>query len=317
MKCPGYIGSVLGLLLLVGAGCAEASEPASAADRYDRGSTTGLGEDLNYSSEPVEFSGSTDIRTLLDITKRDFVWLGYGEGDPYPTGRKREFESACDTEYGNKVYELSDLPATIEGVVTLTPRDYQKTALCGQDHRLYGSYYIQDSTGSILVLKDSRIADFDVGDRVRLKVRGLLTGFGTKKILSFEEIEIERDRGPAPYEKVEQSFENLFGAACGEYDSIPEGLGNNYRVSGKVCQPPTTRNFGAIDIYPSGADCSEEPDNTWRASLGLEVSPRTLDLERGDQVTVTGPVTCSFDNYTMVVTTIAQFDQFRESANEN
>lgn len=316
MSTRRYIVPAVALLFVAWTGCAETTEPSSPSERFDRGSTTEIGEELPYSSDPVEFSGSTDIRTLLDISKRDFVWMGTGEGDPYPTGRKREFGAACEPDFGNKVYKLSELPATIEGVVTLTPRNYQKPSLCGQDHRFYGSYYIQDSTGSILVLKDSRIADFDVGDRVKLKVRGLLASFGTKKVSAFEEVEIERDRGPAPYETVDQSFEDLFGAACGEYDSIPEGLGDNYRVSGKVCQPPTTRNFGAVVIYPSDADCSEEPDKTWRASLGLELEPRVLDLKAGEEVTVTGPVTCSFGNYSMAVSNVAQFDQYRESADD-
>ncbi|MBU6162736.1 MAG: hypothetical protein KGO50_16595, partial [Myxococcales bacterium] len=70
------------------------------------------------------------------------------------------------------------LPMVIEGVVTLHPRQYVKTPVCGQDERFYGSFVIEDDTGGILVLRDGRVADFTFGDRVRLTVRGLTVTFG-------------------------------------------------------------------------------------------------------------------------------------------
>jgi len=326
MVARSYIAAALTAALLgVSAGCADTAGPDESDERFDSGSTSGFRAPISYSSDPVGRTGPTEIRTLLDANRDDFVWLGYGSGDPYPTGRERAFGdngTVCETEFGNRVYELSELPATIEGIATLVPRHFQSPSLCGQEHRFFGSYYIQDSTGSILVLRDSHIPDFDFGDRVRLRVRGLLKSFGTMKVTAAENVEVERDRGPAPFRSVERSFREVFGGTpCEDLafpdEPIPEGLGDSYRVAGKVCQPPTTRNFGALTIVPRDADCSGDPETQWRASLGVELDPRVLDLDAGESVEVTGPVTCSFGEYTMAISSFAQFRQFRTSEGSN
>ena len=83
---------------------------------------------------------------------------------------------SADRNAGFSRADPESLPMTVEGIVTTYPRYFQKKLVCGEDERFYGSYFLQDSTGGILVLRDSRIANFTFGDRVRLKVRGILGG---------------------------------------------------------------------------------------------------------------------------------------------
>jgi hypothetical protein len=69
---------------------------------------------------------------------------------------------------------LSGLPMTIEGVVTLYPRRYLKPTICGQDERNYGVFTLEDDTGGIVVLRDSRVTPYTLGDRVRVTVHGVV-----------------------------------------------------------------------------------------------------------------------------------------------
>ena len=82
--------------------------------------------------------------------------------DPYPLGDRRAHGEDCSpiAAFENVVTEVSELPATIEGVVTHHPRLLRSPRFCAGEDRFYGSYYIQDETGGILVYKDSRVADF-------------------------------------------------------------------------------------------------------------------------------------------------------------
>jgi hypothetical protein len=69
---------------------------------------------------------------------------------------------------------VEGLPLVIEAVVTLYPRRYLKPTVCGQDERNYGVFTIEDDTGGILVLRNSRVAPYTFGDRVRITVSGVV-----------------------------------------------------------------------------------------------------------------------------------------------
>lgn len=69
---------------------------------------------------------------------------------------------------------VDGFPITIEAVVTLYPRRYIKATVCGQDERNYGVFTVEDDTGGIVVLRNSRVTPFTFGDRVRLTVKGVL-----------------------------------------------------------------------------------------------------------------------------------------------
>lgn len=83
---------------------------------------------------------------------------------------------------------IVDLPQEIEAVVTVYPRQYMKVGVCGQDERHYGSFTVEDDTGGIIVLRDSRVAPYSYGDRVKINVKSLMLTFGrdldTRAILS-------------------------------------------------------------------------------------------------------------------------------------
>ena len=108
----------------------------------------------------------------------------------------------------NRVTVLPELPMTIEGVVTLHPRQYLKVPVCDQDERKYGSYVVEDDTGGIVVLRNSRVAEFSAGDRVKLTVRSMMFTFrdpSTRVVLSAD---VERldppdgSRGMVIYETI-------------------------------------------------------------------------------------------------------------------
>ena len=63
---------------------------------------------------------------------------------------------------------------TIEGVVTLHPRQYMKVPVCGQGERNCSAFVIEDDTGGMVILRDSRIAPYSMGDRVRVTLDSLI-----------------------------------------------------------------------------------------------------------------------------------------------
>lgn len=317
-------------------GCAETGEPDSAESRFDEGSQTQASGHIEYEEGEPGVVGETPIRELLNITDPgadsgtpEVVWYGFAPDDAYPQGEDRSFDQPCDTGFGNRYHEVDQLPATIEGVVTLAPQHYEKVTICGQDHRFYGSYFLQDDSGSILVLRDSRISDFTYGDRVRLRVRGIVKQFGTMGVTVADEVEVERDYSATPYETLTESYASRFDrdserwrrqVECRRISdafAVPPGLGNNYRVTGRICQEPNNRNFNEMSLQPGEDECVDDPDFTWNVSLGLELGRRGLDLEPGQVVTATGPVfgqlvgirSCEW-TFRMQATTVGQFESF-------
>ena len=310
------------LLMFVAWGCADAQMGKDPDNRWGEPSTTTVTESINYQEASAPAPGPTPIGELLEITdpgasgpgERNPVWFGFAPGDPYPMGQTSGHGEACDSGFGNKPYKLDELPVTIEGVVTLHPQHYEKVGLCGEDHRFYGTYYLQDETGSILILKDSRIADFTFGDRVRLRVRGVAKQFGTMAVMTFDKEEVvnedhlEVGAQPAvPYEKLDVSFAERFnrdgkswgpnGANCWQQPTdgpagfdVPDGMFGNYRVTGRVCQEPTSANFNEIVLQKRTDKCVDDPEVLWTASMGLELGRRGVGIEKGDIVTATGPV---------------------------
>lgn len=329
------LGSSILLALLFLVGCAETTEPGSAKERFEPGTKTRVEAPIPYREGSPDIQGETPIRKLLDLKDPSGdtapVWFGFGGGDAYPSGTKREFGKACDANFGNKVYELDALPAVIEGVVTLHPQHYEKVGICGEDHRFYGTYFLQDDTGTILVLKDSRIADFTYGDRVRLRVRGVVKQFGTLAVTAFDQEEIVADASDeslkVPFERLDESYKSHFERDGMEWQlrncfdltdgfAVPQGFANNYRITGRVCREPNSRNFNELLLQNRKGKCVDNPKYEWTVSLGLELGRRGLEIERGDVITVTGPVSgrlvglvpaCEW-TFRMLATTFGQFD---------
>jgi hypothetical protein len=250
-------------------------------------------------------------------------------------------EVATDQCRGGEVVTLNELPMTIEAVVTLFPRQYMKLPICGQDERHYGTFTIEDDTGGLIVLRDSRIAVFGHGDRVKLVVSGITLTYGrdldTRAVL-IAEIEPTGASGPVLYEHAETGF-------------TADDVGQVKRVEGTVFQVPTNDNFSQMvltrEAVPSGAaiedlsgdalscalacegKCSETcakpevcgpacasactdagPGETlsgdelpvcWIVGMGSELGRRGLTYPRGAHLQVTGPVVHSFERQIWVL----------------
>ena len=225
---------------------------------------------------------------------------------------------------------VQGLPMTIEGVITLHPRQYVKVPVCDQDEKHYGTFTIEDDTGGIMVLRDSRIAAFTAGDRVRMRVNSVTYTYidpTTRTVLSAD-VELLDPPG-AVYERV------VYYEAQTESFSIVD-VTQTKRITGWVAQAPSNKNFSTMIIankqygeYNGGstnriciANClgqcacgqavcadaicpafcegeDREYDSTkmpqcWETSLDQEMVRRGLTYPIGAKVSVTGPVV---DNY--------------------
>ncbi|MGC6418021.1 MAG: hypothetical protein ACON3Z_12945 [Bradymonadia bacterium] len=225
----------------------------------------------------------------------------------------------------------SQLPATIEGVITLHPRRYLKIPVCDQDEKHYGSFTIEDDTGGIVVLRDSRIAPFRPGDRVRMTVHALTMTYlqpSTRAILS------------ASVERLPDSSNDGTGVVYYDRLTVPfsdADFTKVKRIEGWAIQAPSNKNFGAlivadrdIQVVPGQAtnrvcesNCfiqckcgqdvcrelvcpavcageekqfdSAELPVCWQVGFDVELTRRGFGVEAGDQLTVTGPVVDNYD----------------------
>lgn len=139
--------------------------------------------------------------------------------------------------------EIAELPMTVEGVVTVYPRQYFKVNVCGQDERNYGTFTIEDDTGGIVVLRDSRVAPYSYGDRVRVTVKAMMFTFGrdvdTRAILVSD---IELAEPKIVDGRVDKTI--LF-----EKKVEPLGFDDASmvrQIEGYVHERPTNRNFGSM-----------------------------------------------------------------------
>lgn len=288
---------LLPLLSLALASCAEVGE---AIDREDPSEFDVITVDQIDVEEPIAFTATNydftgpstiaDLNVLFDKKPdRDFNYYAFEPGSPYP------IQNNCtptNTRFPTTVVTEQALPMTIEGIVTTYPRYFQKKLVCGEDERFYGSYFIQDSTGGILVLRDSRIADFTFGDRIRLKVRAILGGefddVPTRAVLVGEVEQVVSRQNPIYYEQTEARFVN-------------GDIGKVKRVKGIITLEPTNFNFNEMVLkHPT------DPAVTWAVSLDRELGQRRPKLRVGDLVELTGPVLDSFGPR-MIIYSVGQF----------
>lgn len=299
-------GKLVALLLALGAvsACAETDDKLSPAEidaRYGEVTTTPVVEPYVTTDQNYDFTGEISIADLTGLIKFDEnVWYGVSPDDERPFD-----DQSCGT-FDNPVDELTELPARIEGIVTLHPRYFQKINFCGSDERYYGSYFLQDSTGGILVLKDSRIADFDVGDRVSIRVRGVYQAFEAGGVVIWDDEQVISSGNDVYVEDVD----GLLG---------PEHIGKAVRIRGKVVEPPTNSNFNAICLVPPDSDdlspcdprcvSSEQCSGYILASFDREIGQRNPDpLTVGDVIEMRGPVINGFDDLEVLIAEEGQYD---------
>jgi len=145
---------------------------------------------------------------------------------------------------GGGVEVLSGLPMTIEAVVSLHPRQYIRASLCDQDVRHYGVFVVEDDTGGVVVLRDSRIAHYTHGDRVRITVRAMSQLFRDAEQRSVVSFDIERI--PEPFPGTEAAGAVLYTSIDRGFDA--SDLGRTRRIEGFVGIRPTQSNFNQMVV---------------------------------------------------------------------
>lgn len=266
----GALAVISSLVLL--AACADVRDGENTNKWFDEATPYDVMEPVAFTDVPYDFpaAGAPGIADL--VVPPDFETL-FGPDDMPPAG--------C-SDWGTD----DSLPMEIEGVVTAHPRVYIKLDGCvpsgsdvDSDEKYYGSYFIQDNTGGRFVLGDSKVAHFDMGDHIRLRVRGMRTNFGQVMIAAHDVTDIERGPMPIYYEQTDQEFT--------EADD-----GKVMRVVGTVNREMDT--FGAFGI--TGDNLQE-----WEVGLDSELNRRGVSYPIGARIQVTAPVQNSFGLHLVVM----------------
>lgn len=287
-------------------------------------------------------SGKKSVADLLALVptnpSRSDSNMVIAPGQPFPT----------DQCQGGPATESAELPMELEVVVTLQPRQYIKTPVCGQDERNYGSFVVEDDTGGIVVHRDSRVTPYNVGDRLKLKVRGISFTYGADDraitIADFEYLPVAEADARILYSETTASFTSA-------------DVGRTRRVEGFVAQPPTNSNFNAMVLTdrllpavapetPIDAVCIEYcrtpctlqcvSDNDvmcakticpalcqgknvtfdgsklpacWNIAVDVELGRRGFSAPVGQHALVTGPVVKGFSSYVIWMARLGQFEE--------
>jgi hypothetical protein len=267
--------------------CADPREGVEDPDDwFDPGSELDVEEFVAFTDEPYDFP--SDPNDGIGALKSAVFPVPRTTGSD--TLRFGPDDAAISTR-GCRVESVNALPFDIEGVVTVHPRYYFKSSGCDWDseEKFYGSFFIQDETGGVMVLGDTKVAHFDIGDRVRLRARGAKTGFDLDQIYTYDLLEIVERDVPIFYEETEEPFQCDRTAPI-DWDACD--VGRVKRVTGTVVVAMDT--FGDFQI---------EGDNgaIWHVGLDSELNRRGVDYPVGTRITVTGPILYSFSTYTLVV----------------
>jgi hypothetical protein len=279
---------LLVLSSLISVACVDLRTAAEDPDPwYSSPEQTWVEEPVAFTDVPYSFpgAGETGIRSFRDAVfpVENFYEIAYGPDEQFPDG-------ACRSVVDN------DLPYEVRGIVTLKPAWYQKIDGClaqvgegndlegtglDSDEKYYSSYFIQDKDTGVFVLFDSRVAPFDMGDYVTLRVRGVRTSFDVDMIYAHDIVSVEHASDPIYYEEL---------LALPTLDDV----GKVKRISGTVTAELGT--FGDISV-----ETDEGLAATFSLSLDLN-RRRAVDPKVGDHVVVTGPVLYSYEEYPILVT---------------
>ena len=308
--------SLLPLLPLFTLACVEARGPEAWDGWY--GPVGPLDEDVE---ETIVFADEPGAYT------DELYTGGIAELSPLMEDFTRKFSSTETIPNGCAGWEFDNtLPKTFWAMVTLHPRLYYKGTGCSPDssprteegdridseEKYYGNFFVQDDSGGLFVLNDSKVAHFRMGDRVKIEVNGVGERFELQSIVSHRIVEV--DRGPHPIAwnwagtttcaGVPRDFdagdpESLaaFQAADVEcaYDDANQ-IGSVLRVEGEVLSKPDT--FGAFHVQ-------DDDGYIHQVSLDSELNRRKVSFPVGSRLQVTAPVLNSFGN-TLIIMKIGQ-----------
>lgn len=262
------------LPLLVLAACVTPRDSEDPSSWYDSGVPLDVEEYVAFTDAPYGSFGAPDTIGAMNavVFPTEAYHTAFGPDEVLPTG---SCQFAVDR----------DLPAEIEGIVTLHPRYYFKTYGCDNgDEKYYGNYFIEDSTGGAFILGDSKVAHFDMGDRVRLKVRGVRTSYDLNMVYSHDVLEVTR--GPFPIYYSEPT--GPLGAAQ---------VARVQRITGEVLTEKD--DFGAFRVLSDNG-------TTYDVALDSELSRRGAGWAVGETITVTGPVILSYSAYSILIMRLGQ-----------
>ncbi|MFT4623832.1 MAG: hypothetical protein ACI8PZ_002488 [Myxococcota bacterium] len=265
-------------LLLVGA-CSEPNAPEKSLRWYDLPGQYDVQEWVEFTDVPYDFTGVDPI-ARLPVPPTEGTLFAANDAPPNCAGW-----SATD-----------DLPREIEGIVTLHPRYYTKSSGClpdpnddgiDSDEKYYGSYFLQDSSGGVFVLGDSKVAHFDMGDRVRMRVRSVRDAFDVPAIVGHDVLEIIRGPEPIYYQVQTERFSE------GDISEVR-------RVTGTV-----------IDELGTFGDFTIQTDDGVNFGIGIdsELNRRGAYWPPGTRLQVTGPVLYSFQAYSVLVMKLGQVEE--------
>ena len=272
--------SLLPLLILTTA-CGDIRSRENSDNWFDDGSGYDVTEHVDFTDVPYDppaagLSGIGDIPMPENILE---TWYSADDAPP----------ANCDDWVTNPA-----MPMEVEGIITILPRFYYKTQGCvapgdqdtDSDEKYYGSYFIEDATGGVFVLGDSKVAHFDMGDRVRLRVRGVRNIFELQGVSAHDVLQVERGPEPIFYEMAPEALD-------------ADDVGLVKRVEGEVVIAADT--FGEFQI---------ESDDGVRYTIGLDVelNRRGIGYELGTRIQVTGPIMFAYETYKVVVMRVGQVE---------
>jgi len=299
---PMRLGLVLSLFAL---SCADVRDtPTDHSDWWEDGEDMWVEEAVDFMADDyaIPAAGTAGIG---DFSSQVFPVGTWDSSDPenlwaikYAPGES--FTADCGS------VEDSTLPYELEGIVTLHPAWYIKSYGCApepdntwtpdSEEKYYSSYFIEDASGGLFVLFDSRVAPFTVGDKVRLKVRAVRSNhwddggayIGSQDMIYAHDIvSVERDSSAIHYTEVDGDLgiehSNRVVRVHGTVVEIDESF-NNYTVE--------TASGGQV-VYSLGLDLGRRPSS--KAKLG-------------DVVTATGPVLLSYDIFTISIAQVGQLE---------
>jgi len=184
----------------------------------------------------------------------------------------------------------------VTGVVTLMPKFYFKSNGCTtDDEKFYGSYFIEDDTGGVFVLGDTRVARFDMGETVTIRVRASRRSFGQNMVYVHDLLDVDRTTRPIRYRTKQAPF--------GDAD-----IGQVRRITGTIATRPDT--FGEFRIEPDGGSCNPSTGGGCAViSLDVELNRRGVSFELGERVTFTGPILYAYNTYKLIVLRLGQVER--------
>ena len=257
------------------AACASPRGGENPYDWYDGGHGLDVEEPIEFTDVNYDFPTDPDagVGGLLDDVF-PVHWsnvAAFGPDEALPSGD-------CEYDVDN------NLPWELEAVVTLRPRYYFKTQGCDGDEKYYGSFFVQDGSGGVFVLGDSKVAHFDIGDKVRMQVRGAKTSYDLDMVYAHDIVEVEHDAAAVYY----QEADGPLGFA---------DVGEVRRVTGTVLTEQDT--FGEFLI-------EDDSGVEHVITLDSEISRRGLAFDIGERIQVTGPILYSYSNFIVVVMRVGQ-----------